>query len=224
MINFANDTARAEALVKDLSHITCTHNAPTEPRFQAIKADMSSPTAITNLVASTVEAMGRLDVIVSNHGWTRMTGFTSLSANTDMEDWEKCFRMNVTSHLQLAAAAQPHLETTGGAFICTSSVAGLKPSGSSLAYSVTKSAQIHLIKGLAVLCAPNIRVNSVSPGMMPQTEWGQRFSAEKREAQRAKTKLGKLATVEDVSRQIKCLAESETCTGSNVVIDGGSSL
>lgn len=92
-------------------------------------------------------------------------------------------------------AAKAELEKTEGAFITTASIAGVKPSGSSLPYAVTKAAAIHLSKSLAVICSPRIRVNSVSPGLL-LTEWGMKFPEEKREAARNNTKLKRLATVE----------------------------
>ena len=82
------------------------------------------------------------------------------------EDWDMCFNINVKSHLWLMQAAKRHLDEAEGAFITTASTAGITPSGSSLAYSVTKAAQIHLVKNLAVMAAPRIRVNSVSPGLL----------------------------------------------------------
>lgn len=111
------------------------------------------------------------------------------------EDWDKCFLYNVKSHLWLCHAAKPHLDETEGAFLTTASIAGVKPSGSSLPYSVTKAATIHLSKGLAVICAPKIRVNSVSPGLL-LTEWGMKFPEDKREAAKNNTKLKRLASVE----------------------------
>ncbi|OCL10294.1 NAD(P)-binding protein, partial [Glonium stellatum] len=90
-------------------------------------------------------------------------------------------------------------------------------------YAVTKAAQIHLMKSLAVICAPKIRVNSVSPGMM-LTEWGMRFPESKREAAINNTKLKRLATVEDVADQVRTLALSRSATGQNLCIDGGSSI
>ena len=111
------------------------------------------------------------------------------------EDWDKCFLYNVKAHLWLLYAARSELEKNEGAFITTASVAGVKPSGSSLPYSVTKAAAIHLSKGLAVICGPKIRANSVSPGLI-LTEWGMKFPEEKREAAKNATKLKRLATVE----------------------------
>jgi NAD(P)-dependent dehydrogenase (short-subunit alcohol dehydrogenase family) len=98
-------------------------------------------------------------------------------------------------------AARPHLEETEGSFVTTASVAGVKPSGSSLPYSVTKAAAIHLCKALAVICSPKIRVNSVSPGLL-LTEWGLKFGEEKIEKATQATKLKRLATVE-----VSCAAD-----------------
>ncbi|KAF7529439.1 hypothetical protein G7054_g9857 [Neopestalotiopsis clavispora] len=128
--------------------------------------------------------------------------------------------MNVKSHLWLMHAARKHLDETEGAFITTASLAGVSHSGSSLAYSVTKAAQIHLVKALANMAAPKIRVNSVSPGLL-LTEWGDRFSDEAKEANLQKTKLKRLATVEDVAEQVLCFAKSRSQTGTNAVIDSG---
>jgi NAD(P)-dependent dehydrogenase (short-subunit alcohol dehydrogenase family) len=87
------------------------------------------------------------------------------------------------------------LEKSEGAFITTASIAGVKPTGSSLPYAVIKAAAIHLSKALAVICSPNIRINSVSPGLL-LTEWGMKFPEEKREAVREATPLKRLPTVE----------------------------
>lgn len=111
------------------------------------------------------------------------------------EDWDRCFLYNVKAHLWLLHAAKAELERTEGAFITTASIAGVKPSGSSLPYAVTKAAAIHLSKSLAMICSPKIRVNSVSPGLL-LTEWGMKFPEEKREAARERTALKRLATVE----------------------------
>lgn len=109
---------------------------------------------------------------------------------------------NVKSHLWLLHAAKAELEKSEGAFITTTSIAGVKPSGGLLPYAVTKAAAIHSFKALAVICSPEVRVNSVSPGLL-LTEWGMRFPEEKREAVREATPLKRLPTVE-VST-VRCL-------------------
>jgi NAD(P)-dependent dehydrogenase (short-subunit alcohol dehydrogenase family) len=222
VINYSSNSDRANSLMKELSTIQGSSSS-SNPRFHLIQADMSSKTSVQNLVKETLDTMGRLDVVVSNAGWTRMTTFTDIEQQINDDDWDKCFTMNVKTHMWLAYAAKDALADTEGTFISTASVAGVKPSGSSVPYAVTKAAQIHLAKSLAVILAPKIRVNSVSPGML-LTEWGLKFPEAKRNKAIENTKLKRLATVEDVADQVRVLALSLSITGQNVCIDGGSSV
>ncbi|KAF2102272.1 NAD(P)-binding protein [Rhizodiscina lignyota] len=224
VINYANNAARADSLLKELSSIpSTTPNALPSPRFHAVKADVGVKSSVQSLVSETLSTMGRLDVVISNAGWTRLTNFMDFADGTVEEDWDKCFVYNVKTHLWLMEAARDSLTQNEGSFISTSSVAGVKPGGSSLPYSVTKAAQIHLAKGLSVICSPKVRVNSVSPGLM-LTEWGLKFPEKKREAATNNTKLKRLPTVEDVADQVRTLALSKSMTGQNVVIDCGTTV
>lgn len=191
VINNNSNDEKANVLVNEISKAT-THfvdavanDSTQQDRCIAIKADMSQPQEIQRLMEETVRAMGRLDVVISNQGWTRMRNFNDLDDNVDETDWDGCFNMNVKSHLWLFHAAQPQLNKTEGCFVSVASLAGVIPSGSSIvceskaglfpehrltevlqAYSVTKAAQLHLVKALAKISGPAIRVNSVSPGIL----------------------------------------------------------
>ncbi|KAK2022889.1 short chain dehydrogenase [Colletotrichum zoysiae] len=213
VINYSSNVERAETLVEELK-------SPTGSNVIAIQADLGDRDAISKLVDETVQAMGRLDVVFSNGGWTRFRGITNLDDNVVEDDWDRCFNMNVKSHLWLMHAAKKHLDETEGAFITTASIAGIGASGSSLAYAVTKAAQIHLAKVLAVIAAPRIRVNTVSPGLL-LTDWASKFSDEGKAAHIQQTKIKRAVTVEDVAEQVYTLAKSRSITGVNVVIDGG---
>jgi NAD(P)-dependent dehydrogenase (short-subunit alcohol dehydrogenase family) len=135
VVNFHSDAVRAEALVQHLNQVAPAHNGAgqsSSPQYAAIRADMSKRDEISRLVNETVKRMGRLDVVVSNAGWTRMTDFNNLQHADDEMDWDRCFNMNVKSHFFLFQASQKYLEKSEGAFIATASVAGVIPSGSSL--------------------------------------------------------------------------------------------
>ena len=134
VINYHTDSERASSLVKELSEISQSVGLSdnSEKRFLAIKADVSSRSDLTRLVETTVAEMGQLDVVFSNAGWTRLTNFTDLDANVNDEDWDRCFNMNVKSHLYLMHAAREYLKASKGSFIMTASAAGVKPIGSSL--------------------------------------------------------------------------------------------
>jgi len=204
VVNYFSRREKADEVVEAMSSVSPNPNLKskaTEPRFHVIQADVSDRSQVQKMIEETVSVMGRLDVVVSNAGWTKMTNFMDLNDNVVEGDWDRCFNVNVKSHLWLMHAARPHLEKNeqGGAFLLTSSVAGVKPSGSSLAYSVTKAAQLHLMKGLALICGPNVAVNAISPGLM-MTEWGMKFPESKVTAATEKTVLKRLATVEVSSR------------------------
>lgn len=130
VINYFSSREKAESLLTELSALYPHEGNP--KRFIAIRADVSRREELIRLVEETVAAMGRLDVVVSNQGWTKIRDFQDLDDNVDESDWDQCFNMNVKSHLFLMHAARKHLEATGGAFITTASLAGVKPSGSSL--------------------------------------------------------------------------------------------
>lgn len=180
VVNYHSRKEKAESVIAAAAALPAQYTLPPSssgseappPRFHAIRADASSRDELRRLVRETVDTMGRLDVVVSNNGWTRVTDFMDLDDQVREEDWDRCFDVNVKAHLWLLYAAKEHLEKSegGGAFVTVASLAGVKPSGSSLPYSVTKAAEIHLTKGLAVICGKGVRCNSVSPGLM-MTEW-----------------------------------------------------
>ncbi|ORY66407.1 short chain dehydrogenase [Pseudomassariella vexata] len=223
-VNYNNKAERANILVEELAGLSTLPAAGgNDKNFVAIKADLASRDDIKRLVDEVVTEMGRLDVVFSNGGWTKFRDMNSIDDNVFEEDWDRAFNMNVKAHLWLMHAARKHLDKTEGCFITTASLAGVSVSGSSLAYGVTKAAQIQLVKSLAVMAAPNIRVNSVSPGLL-LTEWGDRFTDQQKEAHRQKTKLKRIVTVEDVAEQVLGLAKNRSMTGVNVLMDAGFNL
>ncbi|KAI0898279.1 NAD(P)-binding protein [Annulohypoxylon nitens] len=223
IVNYANNEERANKLLAELPALSTLPADGKSENFAVIKADLGSRDDINRLVKETVDRFGRLDVIFSNGGWTRFRGLTSIDDNAHEEDWDRTFNLNVKSHMWLMHAAKKHLDETEGAFITTASIAGVIPSGSSLPYAVTKAAQIHLVKALAVMAAPKIRVNSVAPGLL-LTDWAENFSDEIKQGHIQKTKLKRAVTVEDVAEQVLLFAKSRSITGVNVVVDAGYTL
>lgn len=109
--------------------------------------------------------------MIANAGWTRFSKFADLDALSE-EEWDKCWAVNVKGPLALLRAAMPTFDANedGGVCLITSSVAGRILSGSSMAYSVTKAAQLHLMRCMAKTQGKKVRVNAVLPGLL-LTEW-----------------------------------------------------
>jgi NAD(P)-dependent dehydrogenase (short-subunit alcohol dehydrogenase family) len=140
MINYHQNQDAAKQLISEMEQLRARSGHDVKdsqgPNFAVAQADITDRAEMTRLVQQTVEQMGRLDIVVSNVGWTRMTDFMNIADADNEEDWDRCFEVNVKSHFRLFRACQAHLESSEGTFIATASVAGVKPSGSSLVCSV----------------------------------------------------------------------------------------
>lgn len=137
VVNYSSNEERALLVKQQLEVAAASGNSTdsgggSSKRFAVIRADLSKRQDIERLVAETVDMMGRLDVVVSNGGWTRIRDFEDLGQNVEEDDWDRCFDINVKSHLYLLHAARKYLDTTEGSFVTVASVAGVKPSGSSI--------------------------------------------------------------------------------------------
>ena len=141
IVNYFSNADKANALVGDIMKDiaaagklsgSSTAGKTVDQRCIAIRADHSQREEIQRLVNEAVRTMGRLDVVVSNQGWTQMRNFNDIDDNVIESDWDGCFNMNVKSHLWLFHAANPHLQATEGSFVSVASLAGVIPSGSSI--------------------------------------------------------------------------------------------
>src|SRR3989442_224537 len=105
------------------------------------------------------------------------------------------------------------------------SIAAHRASGSSIAYAVSKAGVVQLTRALALALAPDVRVNSVSPGLVSSRWFSKSFGDEAAAAQEdvfAKaTPLRKIATPDDVAQAVIALLENDVIPGQALVIDGG---
>ncbi|KAI9709187.1 MAG: hypothetical protein M1812_007772 [Candelaria pacifica] len=154
-------------------------------------------------------------------GWTKFSAFDDLSALSE-EDWDKCWAVNVKGNLHLLREALPTFNANpeGGVFLMTSSVAGIACTGSTMAYSVSKAAGLHLMKCLAVTQGPKVRVNAVLPGLL-LTEWGTQFGPERVQAINQKAVLKKETNLDDCADAFIMAAKNSSMTGQNIQIDSG---
>jgi NAD(P)-dependent dehydrogenase (short-subunit alcohol dehydrogenase family) len=130
-------------------------------RCVLVAGDVKRAKFAEKVVAKTIDAFGRLDVVVNNAGFQEHAD--SLDDITD-DRLEETFRTNIFGYFHMARAALPHLKE-GSAIINTGSVTGLEGSAHLLDYSATKGAIHAFTKSLAQsLLDKGIRVNAVAPG------------------------------------------------------------
>lgn len=171
-INYANNEGPAQKLAQELRS---SYNV----NIAVIQADASSTDQVQACVRTAISALGGLDIVIANAGWTRFADFADLDALSD-EEWNRCWRMHVLGIKHLVSSSMPTFKANpeGGVVLVTSSIAGRNLNGSSLAYSVTKAAQLHLVKCVARTQGAKLRANAVLPGLL-LTEWGQQFGKER---------------------------------------------
>ncbi len=108
-----------------------------------------------------------------------------------------------------------------GRVVNISSVAGLSPTGSSIAYAVSKAGLNHLTKCMAVAMAPETLVNCVAPGLLEGTRATANLRNEQIERAAAGSLLKKAADKDDCAEMVVTLCRTDTMTGQTVVIDAG---
>ena len=108
-----------------------------------------------------------------------------------------------------------------GRVINISAFIGLSAEGSSIAHATAKAGLIHLNRFLASALAPDVTVNSITPGSMEGTVMFGKISAEAVEAGRQRAKLNRHRSLEDVADQVLTFCRAESITGQVLVIDGG---
>jgi 3-oxoacyl-[acyl-carrier protein] reductase len=128
----------------------------------ALPADMSDASAPEKLIADAVEALGGLDLLVTNAGGPPPGGFESFSE----EDWAKGIDLSLMSHVRLIKAALPHLRESDSASVLTiTSVSVKQPIPNLVLSNSIRAATVGLTKTLALeLGGDGIRFNSILPG------------------------------------------------------------
>ena len=192
-------------------------------RAVPVRADVSIASDVTAMVQRTVADLGRVDVLVNNAGFTRFVPMRELDT-LDEETWDRIFDVNVKgTWLCAKAVAEPMRQSGGGAIVNISSVAGLKVGGSSMGYAVSKAAVIHLTKCLAVALSPEIRVNSVAPGLVV-TRWWAAASEERLSQMIDRVPLQRSITPEEVATAAMETILNDSMTGHTIPVDAGSLL
>lgn len=200
----------------------------------AVSADVSREADMANVVAETIKAYGRIDIVVANAG---INGTWAPIDDLTPDEWDQTMTVNLRGTYLTLHLTVPHLRKHGGAIVIVSSINGNRTftSAGASAYSATKAAQVAMTKQLALeLGDDDIRVNAVCPGAI-DTEIDD--NTDKRNTSDAEVpvhfpegdipitdgKPGKSADVADVIAFLVSDAARHV-TGVPLYVDGGQSL
>ena len=156
-VMYAQSRDQAEAVARDL---TARHQV----NAAAFACDITDGTAVERLVADVTNRFGRLDILVNDAAYNKAIPFPDLDGLTQ-EVWDRIMAVNLTGPMRLMKAVAPVMKAQGqGRIVNIASVAGLGPTGSSIAYAVSKAGLIHLTRCMAVALAPHQPVGTAMPG------------------------------------------------------------
>ena len=193
-----------------------------------IQTDVSRSEQVQNMINRTIEAFGRLDILINNAGYHISKNIEEASE----EEWDFIINANLKSVFLCSKYALPHLRKTKGCIINISSMVGLVGQSNAGAYSATKGGIIAMTKGMALdFARDGIRVNCICPGWI-RTPLVDDWFSQQPDEQKARDyinsvhPLGRIGTSEECGRIALFLATEDASfmTGSIVTMDGGVTL
>ena len=210
----ARRTDRIEALAAEL------------PDAVAVSCDVADDDACAELVATTMDRFGRLDVLVNNAG---ISDAPARAESEDPADFRAVVRVNLDAVFVLSRlAAEPMLAAGSGSIVNVASVHGLVASApnAQAAYVATKGAVVMLTKELACQWARSgVRVNALAPGYFETELTGEMFTgdASGRTWIERNTPLRRAGELEELSGPLLLLCgdAGSYMTGHTLVVDGG---
>jgi len=209
MVNSSSSVEAGTAIAKEL---------PTESDY--LRGDISDEAQCEALVAGTVDRFGKLDILVNNAGWTTRLDHADLSLMTN-DILFKTIEVNVYGTWWMSKAAMPHLKAQEGTIVNVTSIAGLRPLGSSLAYGMAKAALNSLTEDMAKFQKP-VRVNAVAPGLVA-TPWTSDWD-DLHAGIAAMVPCGRSATPEDCAQAVMTCITNTYMNGTILKVDGGTTL
>jgi 3-oxoacyl-[acyl-carrier protein] reductase len=213
-VMYAQSREQAEGVARELATSYQVNAA-------AFACDITDAAAVKRLVEEVKARFGRIDILVNDAAYNKSIPFTDLDNLTE-EVWDKIMAVNLTGPMRLTKAVAPVMKAQGrGRIVNISSVAGLGPQGSSIAYAVSKAGLIHLTRCMAVALAPETLVNCVAPGLLEGTRATSNLRPEQIERASSGSLLKKAADKDDCADMVVTMCRTETMTGQTIVIDSG---
>ena len=190
------------------------------PGVLAVQCDVASRASCELAFRTVEQALGRVDVLVSNAGIAQQKLFTDITP----EEWQRMLDVNLSGAFHLCQLALPGMiRRKAGRILTVSSMWGQTGGSCEVHYSAAKAGLIGLTKALAKEEGPSgITVNCVAPGVI-DTDMMAAFTAEDKAALAEETPVGRLGTAEEVAKLLLYLAGEDAgyITGQVFGVNGG---
>jgi len=199
----------------DAAQDTATRARQTGVQALTVQANVADGADVARVLASTVAAYGRIDIVVANAGTFRRTPI----ANVVEADWDEMIADNLRSAFICAHRFGLHMRAQGGGVIVTlADVAGVRPWADCLPYSIAKACVIALTRALAKELAPQVRVNSIAPGpvLFPDE-----YDRALRQREIERTLLRRQGQPSNIADAVLTLVCNDYITGAILPVDGG---
>ena len=225
----AKEGASVYMAARNLERAQKIVNALSEEGFQVkcVFNDATKPESFASMVDDVVKDAGRVDVLVNNFGTANRQKDLDF-AHTDAEVFLDTVTLNLRSVFLASQAAVQSMQKTGrGSIINISSVGGLIPDVSQVAYGTSKAAINYLTKLIAVHEAKNgIRCNAVLPGMTATDAVEKHLTEEFRSLFLRHIPLGRMGVPEEIAAAVVYFASDESAytTGQIMAVSGGFGL
>jgi 3-oxoacyl-[acyl-carrier protein] reductase len=190
------------------------------------QGDVSDDDACRGMAKAAADKWGRIDYLINNAARTKFNPYPNLDG-VSKQDFLDIYAVNVVGAYQMVRAVTPYMKKQGsGAIVNDSSIGGVTGIASSIPYAASKAALNLMTKSLAHVLAPEIRINTVVPGMI-QTRWLKGGMGEDQyqamlKSQGEQLPLKKVATAEDIAEVLVWFLESaHLITGESLIVDSG---
>ena len=186
-------------------------------------ADVTDKASCERAVKAVLDACGRIDILVNNAGITQPRKVAEISA----ADYDAVLDVSLRGTLYMSQAVIPQMQRQkGGSIVCISSVSAQRGGGilGGPHYSAAKAGVLGLARAMARELGPDqVRVNSITPGLIQTDIQKGKLSDEKRAEIAETIPLGRLGVAADVAGACLYLASdlSSYCTGITLDVNGG---
>jgi NAD(P)-dependent dehydrogenase (short-subunit alcohol dehydrogenase family) len=182
-----------------------------------VPADLRDMKALARLVCESQKYFGPIDILVNSAS----DFYPTPALEVTEEQWDHLFSLNLKAQFFLAQGCGKEMKARGGVILNIADVNGERPMKKYAPYSATKAGLLMMTRSLALEWAPEVRVNSLSPGavLLPEN-----YTEAQRQRSIERSLLKRLGSPDDIAEGAMFLIQNPYITGFDLKVDGGRSL